>query len=89
MSGINDEFIRLADIKQNTLNMTIISAAELDESHILRIKEKYQKIYNAASVRANMEIDKSLIRGVMLKIGDKVIDGSVRGRLESIKELLN
>jgi len=89
LSGINDEFIKLADIKQNTLNMTIISATELDESHITKIKEKYRKIYNAARVRANIEIDKSLIGGIMLKIGDKVIDGSVKGRLESFKELLN
>jgi len=89
LSGINDEFIRLADIKQNTLNMTIISAAELDESYITRIKEKYQKIYNAARVRANLEIDKSIMGGIMLKIGDKVIDGSVKGRFESLKEMLN
>ncbi len=88
LPGINDEFIKLADIKRNTLNMTIISAAELDESQIIKIKEKYGKLHNATSVKASVEIDQSLIGGVKVKIGDKVIDGSVKGRLESIKALL-
>ncbi|KNY28511.1 F0F1 ATP synthase subunit delta [Pseudobacteroides cellulosolvens] len=88
LPGINDEFIKLADIKRNTLNMTIISAAELDELQITKIKEKYGKLYSATSVKASVEIDQSLIGGVKVKIGDKVIDGSVKGRLESIKELL-
>lgn len=88
LPGINDEFIKLADNRRNTLNITIISAAKLEEDQIARIKEKYGKEYRASRVKANIEIDQSLIGGVKVKIGDKVIDGSVKGRLESIKELL-
>ncbi|HEY9062590.1 MAG TPA: F0F1 ATP synthase subunit delta [Pseudobacteroides sp.] len=88
LPGINGEFIKLADNRRNTLNITIISAAKLEEDQVARIKEKYGKEYRASRVKANIEIDQSLIGGVKVKIGDKVIDGSVKGRLESIKELL-
>jgi F-type H+-transporting ATPase subunit delta len=89
LPGINMEFIKLADNRRNTLNITIISAAKLEDAQIMKIKEKYGKEYKAACVKATLETDQSLIGGVKVKIGDKVIDGSVKGRLESIKQLLN
>ncbi|MCX7921025.1 MAG: F0F1 ATP synthase subunit delta [Clostridia bacterium] len=85
---ILDEFTRLADKKKNTLSMTIISAVELDESQISKIKEKYREVYQARQVKADVEIDSSVIGGVKVKIGDKVIDGTVKGRLDSLRELL-
>ncbi len=88
LPGIYEEFVRMADKKKNILNMTIISAASLDESQVLRIKVKYGKLYNASTVKADVRVDNSLIGGVKVKIGDKVIDDSLKGRLESLRELL-
>lgn len=88
LPGIFNEFNRLADKKKNALNMTIISASPLSESQIQEIKQKYLKVYNASSVKADIEIDEGLIGGVKVKVGDCVIDGSVKGRLNSLKEIL-
>jgi F-type H+-transporting ATPase subunit delta len=88
LPGIFDEFSRMADIKRNVLNMTVISAEVVNEEQINEIKEKYKKIYNASSVSLKVEIDKSQIGGVKVKIGDRVVDGTIRGRLEGLKNLL-
>lgn len=88
LPGIVREFNRLADKKQNILNIKIYSAFPLDEMQVERLKEKYRRIYKAASVKAEIEIDKSLIGGVKVKIGDKVIDASVTGKVNTLKELL-
>lgn len=88
LKGISREFEKLADERKNVLNMTIISALPLDKDQIDQISEKYRKLYNAYSVKAVVETDKGLIGGVKVKIGDKVIDGSVKGRIEGLKELL-
>ena len=88
LPGIFDEFSKLADKKKNLLNMTIISASSLEESQINEIKEKYRKLYNAYYVKADIEIDVGLIGGVKVRIGDKVTDGTIKGRLESLKHLL-
>jgi len=88
LPSICDEFYKKADEKRNTLNITIISAKDLEQSQIVKIKEKYKKQYNATGVNAFFEIDPDLIGGVKVKIGDKVVDGSIRGRLESLKEVL-
>ncbi len=88
LPGIYKEYADLADKKGNVLNMTIISAASLDEAQINEIKEKYAKVYNASTVKADIEVDKGLIGGVKVKIGDKVIDGTVKGKLEGLRTLL-
>lgn len=88
LPSIVDEYNKLADKYKNVLNMTIISAAPIGEMQINSIKEKYRILYNATSVKASMETDTSLIGGVQVRIGDKVIDGTVKGRLESLRQYL-
>jgi F-type H+-transporting ATPase subunit delta len=88
LSGIFDEFTRLADKKKNVLNMTIISASPVDEKQINEIKQKYMKLYNSSAVKLNIEIDNKQIGGIKVKIGDKVVDGTVKGRLTGLKDLL-
>lgn len=88
LPGILEEFNKLSDRIKNVLNMTIVSAFPLDEMQINKIKQKYKQKYNAFSVKAVVEVDGSLLGGVKVKIGDKVIDGTITGRLNSLKELV-
>ena len=39
-------------------------------------------------VQMNVAVDKSLIGGVLIRAGDKVIDGSIRGRLQHMHKAL-
>ncbi|CDL35033.1 ATP synthase delta chain [Enterobacter hormaechei] len=39
-------------------------------------------------VKLNCKIDKSVMAGVIIRSGDMVIDGSVRGRLERLADVL-
>jgi F-type H+-transporting ATPase subunit delta len=88
LPGIAEEYSIIADNTRNTLNMTIISAVPLEEQQIESIKKKYQQLYKATAVEALITVDKSIVGGIKVKIGDKVIDGSIEGRLESLRELL-
>jgi F-type H+-transporting ATPase subunit delta len=88
LPGILEEYNFLADRKKNVLNMTIITAAPLSAEQVSRIKEKYKVMHKAYSVKADIEVDPSLIGGMKIKIGDKVEDGSIKGRLQGLKEIL-
>ncbi len=88
LPGIFDEYLRSADKCMNTLNITIISASPLDDAQIELIKEKYRKLHKSTYVKANVEIDKNIMGGLKIKIGDKMTDGSVKGRLESLRKIL-
>jgi len=86
--GIAKEFDRLADQKEKVLTMKIISAVPLEDEQVNKIKEKYRSMYNASSVKAELEIDNSLIGGVKVKIGDKVFDGTVKSQLEELRQMI-
>lgn len=87
LPGILKQYEILADERRNILNMTIVSAFPLSDSQIDKLKQKYGELYRAADVKALVKLEKNLIGGVKVMIGDKVIDGSVKGRLDSLKEL--
>jgi F-type H+-transporting ATPase subunit delta len=68
-------------------DVTIRSAIELDEAQKNSILDKVRK-YTGKSVVAHYVIDPSLIGGFLVKIGDTVLDGSVRHQLDNLKKTL-
>lgn len=68
-------------------DVVIRSAIELDEAQKNSILEKVRK-YTGKTVVARYIIDPSLIGGFLVKIGDTVLDGSVRHQLDNLKKAL-
>lgn len=71
--------------KQVTVQLT--SATVLDALYLKKISEKLTKRLQR-EVMLQCEVDPNLIAGVMIRAGDTVIDGSVRGKLTRLLESL-
>ncbi len=89
IAEIYQQLVRLINEKSNVLDMKIITAESLDEQQLFRIKEKFRNKYNALEVKSEEIVDASIIGGIKVIIGDKVYDGSIKGRIESLTELVN
>lgn len=89
LQEIYNQFVRLANEKSNVLDMKIITAEPLTEQQLLGIKEKFRNKYNAVAVKSEEIIDPSIIGGIKVIIGDRVYDGSIKGRIESLTELIS
>lgn len=63
------------------------SAVELDAATISRLEEALGRT-TGRPVEAQVVVDPSVIGGLVARIGDTVIDGSLRGRLESLRQTL-
>lgn len=87
--GIYEQFVQMSNEMANVLDIKIIMAAQLEEVQLNAIKEKFKKKYNAVAVNSTEIVDESLIGGVKVIIGDKVYDGSVKGRIESLTEIVS
>ncbi len=86
---IYEQLVHLISKKLNFLDMRIITAQPLEEQHLNSIKEKFRNKYNASGVKATEIVDPSIIGGIKVIIGDKVYDGSIKGRIESLTELVS
>ena len=71
------------DEANNILKVGVVSAVEVDEDLKQRLKEKLQK-----SVKFEFDINPEIIAGLVLKIQDKTIDGSMAAKLEGFKKVL-
>ena len=84
---IAQEFRRLVQRANGIVAATVVSATELTPAEEAAIRERLQRM-TGQRVELAVERDPSLIGGVAVRIGDRMIDASVRGRLERLRERL-
>lgn len=76
---------RLVDEEQKTLRATVTSAGALSEGYLSKLKAELEKT-TGQKIEITVNKDPSLLAGVVVQIGDKVIDGSVRAKLRLFRE---
>lgn len=68
----------------NTVKASLVTAEDLSDSAINSIKASVSKQLNK-ELDFSVTTDKSLLAGAVLKIGDQVIDGSLKGKLQALE----
>lgn len=71
----------------NIVKAEVTTAAELSEAQLAKLVAKLEAT-TGKTVQASTRIDKSIIGGVVVKMGDKLIDGSVASQLKSLQKQL-
>ncbi|MDE0659127.1 MAG: F0F1 ATP synthase subunit delta [Gammaproteobacteria bacterium] len=72
---------------EKTLDVQITAAVELTDAQVDDYTEALRRRFDQA-VNVNVEVDAGLVGGAVVRAGDTVIDGSVRGRLTRLVESL-
>ncbi|MGB3368962.1 MAG: ATP synthase F1 subunit delta [Acidaminobacteraceae bacterium] len=85
--GINDSFMSLSDKHNGIIHVVAKTAIAMDEKEIDALKAKLSSDMNCTIEIIN-EINPEIMGGLTLKIGDKVIDGSVKKKLNDIRDEL-
>ncbi|MBU1394984.1 MAG: F0F1 ATP synthase subunit delta [Gammaproteobacteria bacterium] len=78
---IGAQFETLKANAEGTLEATITSAQELTQAQLDDLVAGLKAKFNRA-VNVQVAVDPELIGGAVIAIGDQVIDGSVKGRLQ-------
>ena len=90
IGGIEDVsayYTRLTDEISNLIRADILTARPLKDEAMDNLSVVLAKI-TSKTVKIKVEEDESLIGGLVVKIGDLVLDGSVRAQIEGLKESL-
>jgi F-type H+-transporting ATPase subunit delta len=85
--GIAQEFRRLVQRASGIVAATVISATDLNPAEVAAVAERVEQL-SGRKVELTLTLDPALIGGVAVRIGDRMIDASVRGRLERLRERL-
>jgi len=84
---IYDEFKRLRESNEGIVQVRVTTAQELTAKDRKRLSDHLAKKLGGR-VRLDEQVDKNLIGGLRIEVGGKVIDGSLRARLDELKTVL-
>ncbi len=87
VGDIADEYQRLLDSYRGIEQAEITTAIPLDDEDKLRLEEHLGAIVGKKVV-LKPEVDSSLIGGIIARIGGKLLDGSTRNQLMTLKRAL-
>ena len=87
VTEIRAHFEALKNEREGTLEAEVTTAFEMDQAQIADLVARLEK-RTGRKVKARVSVDKSLIGGVKVVIGDKVIDGSARAQLSALENAL-
>jgi len=71
----------------SNLTVKVSSAVPLTEEEQAVLREKLEARFSQ-NLDLRFEVERSLLGGVVVRVGDKVMDGSVKGKLDALKQTL-
>jgi F-type H+-transporting ATPase subunit delta len=87
LRDIRDNYNKLADEIKGIVRANLVSATKLSEETFEQIRAALSKMTNK-QVLIDTQEDPGLIGGIVTKIGDLVLDGSIRTQLQNMRESL-
>ena len=82
------EYRTLLDISRGRVRAHVTSAVALSDEQQRRLGELLAEMFDDKEVVLDVVQDPEIMGGLIARVGDRVIDGSVRTRLESLKQRL-
>jgi F-type H+-transporting ATPase subunit delta len=81
LTGIASAYVKLANEERGIADAIVTTAKPLSEAEQAELAEKFGKLINK-QLRIQTVIDPSILGGVVVKIGDRLYDGSIKSKLE-------
>lgn len=82
---IRRQFDELWKKENRRLDVTVISAVELDQSVVDKIGQEVER-QTGEAVELSSRVDDEILGGIVLQFGNMVLDASIRSRLEKLRK---
>ncbi len=87
LPAILNEYIKMANEDRGIVRVEVITIEELGEQEKENLAKALAKEFKK-EIRLSSIIDPSIIGGVVVNVGDKVYDGSIRTKLNVMKRMI-
>ncbi|MHB1275547.1 MAG: ATP synthase F1 subunit delta [Candidatus Humimicrobiaceae bacterium] len=88
IEGIYNKFVLLVNKIKTQIMVEVVSVIKLDDKLMKEIKKSIDE-KTKLDVRLKNVVDKNIIGGLLIKIGDKIIDLSVKSKINDLKTRLH
>ena len=88
LAGIADEFQRLLDNQRGIERARVISAVPLSDDIQAALNRRLARLFGKDIV-IDLTINPSLIGGLVVRVGDKLLDGSTKTTLDSLRKTIS
>jgi F-type H+-transporting ATPase subunit delta len=85
VGDVYDNYTRLVDIAKGRQRVELTSAVELDDNQIDKIKVFVEGLVKKEVVM-HTSVDESILGGIVIQIGDQLLDGSTKTQLEGLRK---
>ncbi len=87
VGGVRDEFESLVSAEDEVVRVGVTSAVELTETTRNKIAARVEAV-TGRRVALETTIDPAIVGGLVLRVGDRIVDGSVRSRIRQLRRRL-
>ena len=81
-----DHYEALANARNGVVHATVSVPISLPDGLAERFRASLKQLYGFNDVKITITVDPSLIAGATIRLGDKLIDGSYRGKLNLLRK---
>jgi F-type H+-transporting ATPase subunit delta len=85
INKIIEEFNAIWNKKNKIVKATITTAQEIDKSISQSLEDYIKKLSGAEKLEVENKINKDLISGTIIKYGDRILDNSLKTKINNLK----
>lgn len=78
----------LADEERGVLRAVVTTAVPLDADRLERVRQRIVSETGRSQVELETRVDPAIMGGITIRIGDQMLDGSTRARLQELRSSL-
>ncbi len=84
---IFETFLQMIEKQKGILKATVTSAVVLEARQLEEIKMQLEN-NTKSQIELDTIVDESIIAGLIIRVGDKVVDASIKGKMQTLKKQL-
>ncbi len=88
INKIIEQFEIIWNKEEGIVEAGVVSARKLDNKIVKLLDNYVAELTGAEKVIMSEQVDKNILGGVVIRYGDKVLDGSVKTRIDNLKNEL-
>jgi len=83
--GMIADYQKLYDAERGVVRAEATVAAPLSDAHVAALKEALREATRGKDVEVKFKVDPSIIGGLIVKLGSRMVDGSLKTKLNQIR----